>query len=83
MAKPDSTTPPNQPSSNSIPPDWALIFSSHLNGAASALQLAVERVPSFELRGSLCSALVEVAKLWGVLEYLGEELVVLPEGGIQ
>ncbi len=83
MAKPDSTTPPSQSTSNSIPAAWALICSSHLNGATSALLLAIETVPCLELRAALCSVLIEVAKLWGVFEYLGEGLLVVAEGGAE
>ncbi len=84
MAKPNSTTPPSQPSPPEIgSTEWALIAASHLNGATSALLLAIEKVPCLELRAALCAALVEVAKLAGVLEWLGEELLVLAEGGAE
>ncbi len=84
MATPDSTTPPSQPSSpRPGSSEWALLAGAHLSDATRALLLAIEKASSLELRAALCAALVEIAKLWGVLEWLGEEFVVLTEGGAQ
>lgn len=83
MANADSTTRPSQPSFDDRDPEGALISAANLDGALGEIRLAIEKVSCLELQGALCAILAEAAKLAGVLEWLGEGLLVLPERGAE
>jgi hypothetical protein len=82
VADANSTTPPSLPSSpRADGPEWALVCASRLNAGLDEVRSALGPASTPEVRDTLGGVLVEVAKLTGVLEWLGEGLLVLPEGG--
>ncbi len=86
-ADPTTTPSPDQPrraacstAQEAEAGEWALLPGAHLNAALGEFFATFSKadLPP-EIRDALLRLLVEAAKIVGVLEWLGEGLVVLPQ----